>query len=486
MRSSLSAAAVALSVALPAPAAEPVTSAVAFSSCQLAHPLLAIRIPARCGSLPVPENPGQREGREIALHIAILPAEAPRAQPDPVFVLAGGPGQSITATYPAVAPAFERMNRDRDVVLVDQRGTGGSGLLSCPGDGAGGREGRRGDERRMAADCARSIPADLTQYGTAQFVGDLERVRAALGYERVNLVAFSYGTRAALAYARAYPERTRTLVLDGVAPLEMVVGATFDRDSGRALAALSERCRSEPACRARHPDVSGELGALLRRLTLRPEKVRTAHPTTGEPLEVTVDAAALRQVVLGFLYQAETASLLPELLGEAERGNWAPLAAEGALVAADIEAGLSRPVYLSVLCSEDVPFYADGAATGEIPSFLGGVVQHGLRDACSAWPRGTVEPDLHRSAELSVPALLVSGGADPVTPPEWAALAARSLPRSLSLTLAGQGHGNLGRGCVPRLAAEFVRRGTADGLDASCVERLRPAPVFVDLLGGAP
>lgn len=486
MRSRLFAAALALLLASPAPAAERANGAVVFSPCQLAHPLLPLRIPARCGTLAVPEDPTRPGGKEIALRIAVVSAEAPRPEPDPVFVLAGGPGQSITATYPAVAAAFERLNRDRDIVLVDQRGTGGSGLLICPGGGAE-LEGR-GDARRWAAECARSLSAtaDLTQYGTAGFVRDLELVRAALGYERVNLVAFSYGTRAALAYARAYPERTRTLLLDGVAPFEMVVGSTFDRDSQGALAVLARRCRAEPACQARYPDIPGQLRALLGRLGRHARKVRTAHPATGEPLELTVDADSLRQVVLGFLYQAETAALLPALLREAGQGNWDPIAAEGILVGEDLEAGLSRPVHLSVLCSEDVPFYglADSGERGDF--FLGPVVRDALRDACSAWPRAPVDRELHQPTSLPVPALLVSGEADPVTPPSWAALAARSLPRSLAVTLPGQGHGNLGRGCLPRVAAEFVRRGTADALETSCLARLRPAPVFVDLLGGTP
>jgi pimeloyl-ACP methyl ester carboxylesterase len=482
----LFASAVALSLALPFGAGEPARSAIAFSPCQLAHPVLPLRVPARCGTFAVLENFAQPKGRTIALRVALLPAETPRPQADPVFVLAGGPGQSITETYPALAAAFERLNRDRDVVLVDQRGTGGSGLLSCPDEGRSRLDVRSGDDRRRAAECARSISADLTQYGTAPFVHDLELVRAAMGYERVNLVAFSYGTRGALAYARAHPDRTRTLVLDGVAPFEMVVGATFDRDSERALAILFDRCRADPACRGRYPDLPGEFRALLRRLEQHPEKVRTAHPTTGEPLDLTVDADALRQVVLGFLYQAETAALLPALLREAAGGDLAPIAAEAILVGADIQAGLSRPVHLSVLCTEDVPFYSDTGPTERGRTFLGPVVRDALRDACSAWPRGQVGQEIHEPAEVPVPALLLSGEADPVTPPSWAALAARSLPHSRSITLTGQGHGNFGRGCVPRLAAEFVVRGTAEGLDTACLDRLRPAPIFVDLLGGTP
>jgi len=474
--------ALALALALPETPGRP--AALSLSPCQLAHPVMPIAVAARCGSLSVPEDPSRPNGRQISLRIAVLPADTPRPRPDPVFVLAGGPGQSITQTYPALAGAFERLNRDRDIVLVDQRGTGGSSPLACP-DPPGNPQGPVDDGRR-AAECARALDADLTQYGTPAFVGDLERVRATMGYERVNLVGFSYGTRAALAYARAHPDRARTLLLDGVAPFEMLVGASFDRDSERALALLFDRCRAEPACRERYAGLERDFRALLARLERQPAPVRAAHPVTGATLELTVDADALRQAVLAFLYQAETAALLPALLREATSGNLAPLAAQGMLVAADLHAGLSRPVHLSVLCTEDVPFYGPPASGSRGEGFLGTTAQDSLRAACAAWPRGRADSSFHDPVPIAVPTLLLSGEADPVTPPGWADLASRSLSRSRALTLPGQGHGNFARGCLPRVAAEFVRLGTVDGLDTSCVDRLRPAPIFVDLLGAPP
>jgi len=170
---------------------------------------------------------------------------------------------------------------------------------------------------------------------------------------------------------------------------------------------------------------------------------------------------------------------------EAAGGNLAPLAAQGVLIAADLQAGLSKPVHLSVLCTEDVPFYRDGPPPAG-GTFLGSHARDSLRDLCAVWPRGEVTRSFHDAGELLVPALLISGEADPVTPPSWAGLAASSLPRSRTITLPGQGHGNFGRGCMPRIAAEFVRQGSADALDLSCLGRLRPAPIFVDLLGSTP
>ncbi len=479
--------AVALALVPGAPGATPPGSGVRLTSCQLAHPIASVRVPARCGTLEVPEDPAQPDGRKIALRVAVLPSDSPAARPDPVVVLAGGPGQSITETYPRIAGAFARLQRDRDVVLVDQRGTGGSGLLSCPRIGRADRDVELlpAEAGRVAGECARSLPVDLTRYGTADYVRDLEAVRVALGYDRLNLVGFSYGTRAALAYARTHPQRARTLVLDGVAPFQMVIGNDFDVDSERALRILFSRCAGEAACAARYPDLERGFRDLVARLDRKPEKVRTRHPITGEPLELTVDADAVRQVTLAFLYTPETAALLPALLREASRGDLAPLAAQGILAVADIQAGMSRPLQLSVLCSEDVPLFVD-SAPGSSPTFLGNGARAAFRALCSEWPRAPLDPAFHQAPRMEVPALLLSGEADPVTPPRWADQAAASMPAARRITVPGQGHGVAIRGCLPRVVAEFVKRGTVDGLDVSCVERLHPSPIFLDLQGGAP
>ena len=467
----------------------PPSSRIQLVRCQLAHPIASTRVPARCGTLQVPENRDRPDGRKISLRIAVLPSDAPSGKPDPVFVLAGGPGQSITEVYPRIAPAFDRLNRDRDIVLVDQRGTGGSGGLTCPKFGKTGKDEDLlpAEARRVAGECAKALSAnaDLTRYRTIDFVQDLDAVREALGYDRVNLIGASYGTRAALAFARAFPARTRTLVLDGVAPFAMIIGNDFDRSSQRALDLLFQRCAAEPACAARYPDLPGEFQALLARLDARPEKVRLRHPISAEPIELTVDGDSVRQVIFAFLYQPETAALLPALLREAKGGDLGPLAAQGILAVADIQAGMSRALQLSVICTEDVPFITD-PPPGSSPTFLGNGAREALRGLCTEWPRRPIDPAFHQAPPLEVPALLLSGQADPVTPPRWADQAAMTLPASRRITVPGQGHGVFARGCIPRIVTEFVKRGTADGLDVSCVDRLRPAPIFLDLQGGAP
>jgi len=485
------AAALALAGALLATAAAarpPRQGVLSLAPCQLVHPTAPARTAARCGSLQVPEDHARPDGRRIALRVAVVDADGSRPAPDPVFFLAGGPGQAATEGYPLMAPAFARVVKDRDVVLVDQRGTGGSARLSCPDRDEGAKALVRGEEEEIRAltACARIQTADLTQYTTDAFAKDLDLVRAALGYEKVNLVGVSYGTRAALVYLRHYPDRVRTLVLDGVAPMQMPVGGYFERDAQRALDLAFLRCRKDPACHARFPDPGRDLDELLRRLERRPAPVRVRHPVTGEVTPIDLKADVLRQMVFGFSYATETVALLPLLLSRARAGDLAPLASQALLVAEEVQAGLSRPLQLSVLCAEDVPFIPgepSGAGRGR---YLGRVVRSAYREMCRVWPHGRVDASFKEPVRSRVPALLLSGEADPVTPPEWAELAARDLPDARRLTLAGQGHGVLLRGCMPRLVAGFLSAGAAGSLDASCLDAARPAPFFLDLSGPAP
>ncbi|HET9595813.1 MAG TPA: alpha/beta hydrolase, partial [Anaeromyxobacteraceae bacterium] len=231
----------------------------------------------------------------------------------------------------------------------------------------------------------------------------------------------------------------------------------------------------------------GRLAALTARLARAPARVELPDPLTGVPRAVALGPAQLRRAVFLLSYAPETAALLPVLLDRAAAGALAPLAAQALAVAGDVDAALSRPLQWSVLCAEDVPFYGPPAAepagaAGE----LGADVRRGLEAVCRVWPHARPDPTQRAPVRSDVPALLLSGEADPVTPPAWAELAARDLPHARHLVLPGGGHGTLYRGCLPRLAARFVAAGSAEGLDTACVERTRPAPPFLDLLGPGP
>ncbi len=338
--------------------------------------------------------------------------------------------------------------------------------------------------QRLGA-CARQLTAsgtDLARYGTRDFVRDLEAVRAALGHPRVDIVAVSYGTRAALAWLRAHPERIRALVLDGVVPPGVAMGASAAADAGRALELHLRRCRADASCRARFPALDARSADLLQSLGRAPARLSVPDPLLGTPRTVELGPAQVRRVAALLAYAPETAALWPLLVERAAAGDLAPLAAQALLLGGDAAAEVSLPLQYAVLCAEDVPFYPP-QGTGEAEDEG---ARTALRSGCAAFPGLPPRPELRTRVRSGVPALLLSGEADPVTPPAWAELAAGDLPRARHLVLPGGGHGVLWRGCVPQLVARFLEGTDPAALDASCLERSRPAPFFLDAAGPAP
>lgn len=458
---------------------------IALSPCQLTHPTAGASASARCGTLEVPEDWDRPSVRRLRLRVAVIASESGSRAPEALFFLAGGPGQAATEQYPVVAAALAGARRGRDVVLVDQRGTGGSGPLTCLPPAGGASATPPEDELRRLGACARQLAAsgtNLARYGTGDFVRDLEAVRVALGYPQVDLVAVSYGTRAALGWLRAHPERIRALVLDGVIPPGVAIGASADADARRALELHLRRCRMDATCRARFPDHETRSADLLHRLARAPARLSVPDPLLGTPRAVELGPAQVRRVEALLAYAPETAALWPLLVERAGEGDLAPLAAQGLLLGGDVAAELSLPLQYAVLCAEDVPFYpprSDDDAAGE-------VARAPLRAGCAAFPELPPRPELRVPVRSGVPALLLSGEADPVTPPAWAELAAAGLSRARHLVLPGGGHGVLWRGCVPQLVARFLDGADGAGLDASCLEHSRPAPFLLDAAGPAP
>jgi pimeloyl-ACP methyl ester carboxylesterase len=461
-------------------------SAVPLASCQLAHATMPGRISARCGTVEVPEDWERPDGTHIQVAFAVIRARSTSPSPDAVFFLAGGPGQSARAEFVAVAPAFVRLAEDRDVVIVDQRGTGGSARLECPADALDALAATPDDDVRRAVTCAAALGARVAAYGTDAFARDLDAVRAALGYERLNLVGASYGTRAAFVYARRFPERVRTLVLDGVAPPEMPIGGFFARDAERAYGVLARRCAEDAGCKRRFPDPRADLAAVLAEVERSAPHVRIPDPIGGGPRALTVRPEMLRGTVFLLSYLPETAALLPSLVSRAREGDLGPMAAQALLAGGDVAASVSRPLNLSVLCSEDVPFFPSRSEAGEDGSYLGGQMRDTYERVCRVWPRRQVDGSWKAPFQSDVPALLLSGEGDPATPPSWGALAMKGLPRGRHAILRGHGHGSLVRGCVPQVVARFIESADALNLDVSCIERIAPAPTFLDLAGPSP
>ena len=478
----------------PANAADAPVSATArltLTPCQLEHPEHIGSVPAECGVLRVPENRDQPAGRQISLYVARVPAINRRKRPDPLFVLAGGPGMAATTFYTTVAPAFERIRRDRDIVLLDQRGTGRSNSLSCElSDDLMAQE----TDAEIVAEAGRclkqtSVHADVAYYTTSVAVRDLDEARAALGYAQINLYGGSYGTRVAQHYVRRYPTHTRSVVLDGVVPPTLVLGPAVALDAERALLSILSRCAADAECRARFGDPTADYRSLSARMRARPVPITLDDPTTGESSRLELSMLHLATVLRLATYTPQEAALLPLILHRAnERGDFKPLAAQYLLVSRSLGDVLSYGMHNSVVCAEDVPFYGEIAIDRQRleQTYLGTAAVDGLRDICQVWPRGPIDADFHKPLHTAVPALLLSGSDDPATPAANGELASRGFKNGLHVTLQGFGHGQLVAPCVDRVMASFIDGASVHGLDVSCTTLDKPTPFFTSLNGPPP
>jgi pimeloyl-ACP methyl ester carboxylesterase len=438
---------------------------------------------SRCGTLSVPEDPTAPDGRRIDLHVLVVPAVSPDPEPDPLFFLAGGPGQAASEVAASVMPAFERIQKRRDLVFVDQRGTGKSAPLRCPDPGEQSlAEQLAADPAAISARCLASLSADPALYITPIAMDDLDAVRAAMGYETINLYGASYGTRAGLVYMRRHPERVRAAILDGVAPLEMVLGLHFARDGHAALTAVLDDCAAAPECAAAFPDLAADFQGLLDSM---PRTVTFTSARTGEPESLDLTRAAFVGGVRGQLYSPTFASLLPLAITDAVAGDFSPIMAQTIGFSEGMADSMSEGMQLAVLCAEDVHRlpadpgpYIDG-------TFLGDAVIADLAGMCTGWPTPALPEGYFEPVRSDAPTLLLSGVLDPVTPPRWAEQAAQTLPNSRHLIAPGAGHNVAPLGCVPRLMEAFIDAGSAADLEADCVNRITRPPFFIDFAGPA-
>jgi pimeloyl-ACP methyl ester carboxylesterase len=440
---------------------------------------------ALCGRLQVFENRQARSGRKISLNIVVLPAVG-TGQRDPLFFLAGGPGQGAAQLAPQLRAVFRPVQKTRDIVLVDQRGTGRSNPLECRSnqDSLTGLMEPEGAVAERLRKCLAGYDADVRLYTTPIAMDDLDEVRQWLGYDRINLYGGSYGTRAALVYLRQHGDHVRSMVLDGVAPTDMRLPLFVARDAQRALDSWLGQCQADERCRAKYPNLQGRVRALLQRLD-SPVRLRMTHPRTGASEETQLDARIVASLLFGALYSPITASLLPTLIDRAERDDFQALLALG--MADDSSDNLSVGMQLSVLCSEDAPLVTRTDLAREHAGNVFGDRLFGDQvTACEFWPRGAIDANYYKPVPSDVPALVLSGELDPITPPVWGDEAARSLRNARHFTASSSGHGVIGTPCGVRLIQEFLDRGTADGLDATCLKDVKRPPFFLTPAGPDP
>lgn len=428
--------------------------------------LPGVQGPVLRGVFEVYENRALGSGRILGLDVVVLPALSDEPAADPIFQLAGGPGQAATGFGARLANS--PLRRERDIVMVDQRGTGGNHRLACSSvDDPQRYLGPVFDVEEMRA-CLAELQqrADLTQYSTGNAMDDLDDVRAALGYERINLIGGSYGTRAALIYMRRHPEHVRSAVLNGVAPISFKNPLFHARAAQDALDRIVAECAGDPDCNAAFPELAAELEAIFTRLTEEPADV--------DGLTLTRDAFA--ETLRTMTYYSSGARAVPLALHRAFEGDFSSFVELGLRTNRSIRRQLAFGMLLCVTCAEDV----DRIDPDSIPELTAGTYLGDGRvrrqiEVCSFWPRSELPEDAGEPVRSAAPTLLLSGELDPVTPPSFGAEAASHLPNSLHLVVPAS-HG-VGGACIGGIIAEFLDEGSVAELELDCVESMR-LPAF--------
>ncbi|MBY0492613.1 MAG: alpha/beta hydrolase [Cyanobacteria bacterium] len=447
-------------------------------------------VDAYCGSLKVFENRATKQGRQIDLNIVVLPALRSDAKADPLFFLAGGPGQGAAALAKVVRTVFQRVQSDRDIVLVDQRGTGKSNPLNCLNDGDDSLQSIM-ESNESALEklklCQAKYDADLTLYTTPIAMDDLDDVRAFLGYDKINVYGGSYGTRAALVYMRQHGDRIRTAILDGVAPPDMRLPLYFPRDTQRAFELLARDCAEDDGCNKAYPNLLERMRALVDRLEKNPPTVKVTHPRTGETADIRIDARVLANVIVTALYQPLMTTLVPAIVAAAEKNDFQSMLALAALGGGGDEPNMAIGMQLSVICAEDAPNNTpDDLLKGSESTLFGKYVMSIQQQACAFWPRGKVDDSFYEPVTSAIPTLVLSGEVDPVTPPAWGEQVARTLSNSKHVVIGGTGHTAGGTGCGQRIMREFIDEGSPADLDTSCVARVKRPAFFLSPAGPDP
>lgn len=461
---------------------------VTFTPCALAQG--AESLSALCGTLSVPEDHSKPDGRKIQLAVSWLPASK-QAEPDPIFMLAGGPGQGARQSFPSVAAAFAEARKTRDIILLDQRGTGDSSPLKCA-DSAGDSAVVEGEDYsdQAAADFARRCAAvyagkvDVSQFSTADAVIDLELARKAVGAAQINLIGISYGTRVAQQFAKKFPGSVRTITIDGVAPLQTVLGQEHAKNLEASLDLQFARCSEDKACREKMGDPRAQLNRLLATLANGPVPVRYRDAITGEWREGEFSAGHLAMLTRLLAYQPQAAALLPLQFSEANKGNVDSLMALSEMVNHDVSGMIMHGMQLSVMCGEDAPDLVIDPEDRR--RLLGTGLVELMQAQCAVWPHKARPADFRTPLTGTLPVLILSGEFDPVTPPRYGDMVAKHLPNSRHIIAKGAGHNVLPVGCMPKLFARFLETADAKNLDASCMDKLTYASMFTGFYGSEP
>ena len=457
------------------------STAIDFKACRIGADNGGEKLKAECATLAVPEN-RENTTRLIDLNIAIIRSKSTKKQSDPVIMLAGGPGQSAVDSYVGVAYAFRGILKDRDVLLVDQRGTGQSNPLKCNFDESL-QEKLLGDPELIYPElekCVDNLDADTRYYTTTESIKDLEAVRKAMKIEKWNLIGISYGTRKALTYMKMFPDSIRSVILDGVVPQQEPLAASHETNLITALRKQFDQCTEQEACREAFGDVEQQMWELLAKVNEEQPTIRLQNFINGDYDDVKLTKDSIAIAIRMFSYSASSMNLLPLMINKANKGQLETIASQANMINSMMQQSMTN-VELSILCAEDAPFYPDTIESRE-QTIFGQDFLEKTKKTCDYWPHIRVDSDFKDPVSSDLPTLLLSGELDPVTPPSFAETTMQTLTNAQHLVAKGQGHNVFPLGCMPEIITDFFEE-PEEELDIECMNDFNYTPFFINMMG---
>lgn len=434
---------------------------------------------SRCLIFERAENPDDPEGRQIPLQVMVIPALKSNSLADPLVILAGGPGQAATEMA-NLGLIFAKIRQDRDIVLLDQRGTGKLSPMRCSTTPDQINDLSLANLLAVQAElldtCLLEMDASPQYYTTDIAIQDLEALRKYLGYEKLNLWGASYGTRVALAFLQAYPNSVRTTIIDGVAPSSLSLPLYIERDASRALDMIFDDCAAEPACSANFPKLQQHFDELSKNLITQ-QTLSLHDPVSNEPITLSVDVDWLHSSLRSPLYSRVAQRLVPFIIEQAYEGNYAPLLSVSA-----IEGGINEAMFLSVVCSEDVAQISPAKILQEQAKPYSLKSRHlnvPVLEACKRWPKREIASSYFEPTVSDKPVLIFSGASDPVTPPSWGDSVMPGLSNSRHLVVEGFAHNTLGSSCTIDMITHFIDTADFSTLDTTCLSNIKRRPFYI-------
>ncbi|TWX68937.1 alpha/beta hydrolase [Colwellia sp. C1TZA3] len=444
-----------------------------------------IRQQVQCGTLVTPENYEKPDNVQIDINFVILPAIDNSQEKQPLMFLAGGPGQAATELASYTFRRFTDIRKTRDIILIDQRGTGQSHPLQCT-DSLELDPYTNVPEDFALTDieqCLAQLTGDLSQYNSENAIRDFDAVRAALGHQQVHIYGGSYGSRAGLVYMRMFPDSLKSVVLDSVGPIEVPIGL-FGKSAEQSFSKLIEHCQNELSCATQYPELANEFTAITERLSQAPVTVDIAHPRLGTHTAFTISKDKFISNIQMQLYSMATRSLVPLLIHQAYLGNYKPLA--GVIAQSAGGMGIYIALHFNIVCNEDYPRISTSMKADDADNnFAKGMSLTMVGKVCAVWPKYQPSADFYQTVSADIPTLIMSGALDPVTPASNGEISHAHLPNSHHIIAKNNAHIVASTSCGIKIVNEFLAQQTPKELDESCLEEIPDESFMVGLNGGA-